>query len=97
MGKSTQPNLPLVLVVWNDAHTQESPVDSETIGPYHKPEVIHTLGWLLADDEVGVSVVNEFYDESYRGLTFIPRGMIISVNQYQLTKKRSTKVKMPEA
>jgi hypothetical protein len=45
--------------------------------------IMETVGWLLKNDPRGVSVVCEaFLDEgvrSYRGHTFIPRGMVLAV------------------
>jgi hypothetical protein len=81
--------LPLVLVVWEDADTGEEAVDRDTVVSYHRPTIVHTLGWVLKDDDVGVTLVNEFYSESYRGRTFIPRKMIQSVTPYNLSKPRT--------
>lgn len=59
----------------------------------HKPMVIHTLGYLLREDDVGVSLANEYYDEdeTYRGRTFVPRAMVISIKRYRLTTERKRK------
>jgi len=86
--------LPLVLVSWNDAWIDGTdPVNPADVAASHKPKVIHTLGWLLRDDDVGVSLANENYDEdtTYRGRTFIPRAMIQSVSAFTLAKKRAKK------
>lgn len=86
-------DLPLVIVEWDDAHTHaELPISVETVGDTHRPTVIHTIGWVLKEDEVGISLVNEFYDATYRGLTFVPAGMVRSVTRYTLTKPRKKKV-----
>lgn len=93
-------NLPLVLVTWNDAWVRgEEPVTMADVAASHKPMVIHTLGWLLRDDEMGVSIANENYaeDATYRGRTFIPRVMVESVTHFTLGKKRAKKIKTPEA
>lgn len=85
-------NLPLVLVEWLDAWVRaDVPVTLEDVGQSHKPEIIHTLGWILRDDEAGISLANEFYDDTYRGRTFIPRAMIKTVIPYNLSKKRVKK------
>lgn len=84
--------LPLVLVTWNDANTgNEDVVTPENVEAYHKPTVVYTLGWLLRDDVKGVTIVNEYYDEFYRGRTFIYRPMIISVTPFNLSKPRVVK------
>lgn len=79
--------LPLVLVTWNDANTgNDDVVTSDNVVAYHKPTIVSTLGWLLRDDEKGVTLVNEYYDEFYRGRTFIYRPMIISISPFNLSK-----------
>lgn len=91
-----QPPLPLVLCSWADAWVRaEESVTLADVAATHKPAIIHTLGYLLRDDEVGISIANEFYDEdaTYRGRTFIPRAMIISVHPHSLTKKRTKKAR----
>ena len=70
--KSTK--LPLVIVEWADAKVDgDLPISVETAWETHKPMIIHTIGWVLREDEAGVSVANEYYDDTYRGRTFIPR------------------------
>ena len=87
-----QPNLPLVLVEWNDAVVfADSPVTLADVSTQHRPEVVHTLGWVLRDDETGISLANEFYDDTYRGRSFIPRVMIRAVTAYALSKPRTKK------
>jgi len=82
-------SLPLVIVAWNDANTgNEDVVTLETVDSYHKPTVIHTIGWLLKGDDNGVTLVNEYYDGYFRGRTFIPGGMVISITPYNLSKPR---------
>ena len=81
--------LSLALVVWNDASTTpDEPITLEDVGSVHYPVVVHTLGWILRDDEVGITLVNEFYEGTYRGRTFIPRGMIVSVTPFRLTRMK---------
>ena len=83
MASSTG-SLHVVEVVWDDAHGAAiGDVTLSDIGNYHRPTVMQTLGWLLKDDDVGVSVANERCmdqgDETYRGRTFIPRVLVKSV------------------
>ena len=87
-----KPVLPLVIVTWHDAWTNELGVTVEDVRASHKPMVVRTIGWLLLDDEVGVSLANEhFDDESYRGRTFILRSMVVDVQPFTLTKPRKRK------
>ena len=86
----------LVEVTWLDAWADTDSFSSaHGITITHKPMTIYTLGWLVHEDEVGISVANERSvgedGETYRGRTFIPSGMIKSVTHYKLTKPRRLK------
>lgn len=88
----------LALVVWNDASgSAEDPVTLDSVHEVHKPMQVTTLGWVLKDDDIGITLVNEFYSGVYRGRTTILRGMIVSVTHYKLTKAKLTKTKPPKA
>lgn len=83
---------------WLDAWAD--PVDDVSIekaAEKHKPLQMETRGWLLVDNEVGVSLfVERTADrESYRGRTFIPRGMVISVEDFPTKRKRKLKPSQP--
>ncbi len=81
--------LPLVIVEWQDAWTNELGVTVDDVGATHKPMAVHTIGWLLKEDEIGVSLANEHFDDgSYRGRTFILRSMVVSVTHHALAKPR---------
>jgi hypothetical protein len=83
------PELPLVLVIWEDANTgNDDAVSLDNVDAYHKPTIVKTLGWLLKRDDRGVTVVNEFYDSVFRGRTYIPAKMIMEVVPYNLSKPR---------
>jgi hypothetical protein len=79
------------IVRWHDAWADS--VGAVTISDAlltHKPETIRTVGWLLVDDPMGVSLANEVCgDGSYRGRTFVPRAMIVSVTVYELRAPRA--------
>ena len=70
----------------NDAHEK------------HKATLMETFGWLVVDNEAGVSIFNERCldkgDESFRSRTFIPRAMIVSVLPI-LKPRKPRKVPLP--
>lgn len=88
MASPIEHDLPLVLIEWLDANTGNEPVDADNVGSLHKPWVIHSLGWVLQDDEIGITIVTEYYDSTYRGRTFIPRGMVQSLTPFTLSRPR---------
>lgn len=87
----------IVILTWSDAWGDTTGVVSlKDVLDNHRPETIHTIGWLLRDDEVGVSLANEkCSDATYRGRTFVPRGMVVSLQPYKLTVPKIKKVKAP--
>lgn len=94
-----KPNGHFTIVIWNDAHASldESTVDE--IKSEHKPSRIHTQGYMIVDDENGISIAGEWLpgnrtsdDDSYRSVTFIPRGMIVEVIHIKKPVTRKKKV-----
>lgn len=86
--------LPLVVCEWADAWCDPTePISLSEVHVQHKPKMIVTIGYLLLDNEVGVSIANEYYkdEDVYRGRTFILRSMVRSVTPYKLTKPRVRK------
>ena len=83
--------LPFVMVSWNDAW-KDSTTDStfEDADEASEPVQCQTVGWLLRDTPKGVLIANEYSpDGTYRGRTFIPRGMLIEPPVLlNLSKKR---------
>lgn len=63
----------------------------------HKPLEMETRGWILVDNEVGVSLFVERTadQESYRGRTFIPRGMIKSIEDFPPIRKKRKRKEAP--
>lgn len=89
---------PIVVVRWNDAQSSATKVYTENETAYHAPIVMETLGWLLKDDDAGVSIVTEVFSEeglNYRGHTFVPRGMVIEVIHLPIKPVRSRKRAQP--
>lgn len=90
----------LVLVVWEDAHADASEALSlEDMAVKHRAAVFQTVGWLIIEDEKGVSVANERCldagDEVYRGRTFIPKSLIRSVTPVFKPRKPKLAPKPP--
>lgn len=81
----------LVVVEWLDAWTKDEGAALDDAKGSHAPTVVHTIGWVLYEDEVGISLANEYYDDYWRGRTFIPRGMIKEVIPFKLSKPRKKK------
>lgn len=97
---STTSKRPIAVVVWDDAHgSVNQDIDPENI-PDHKPMVMTTMGWLLADNEKGVYLAMERFLEDgrdfYRGTTFIPRSIIKSCTLFTLAKSRVKKQAPPD-
>jgi hypothetical protein len=83
---------PLVAVVWDDAKaTAVVEYDlNEVRTQFHRPARYTTYGLLLVDDEQGVTLASEEGDDhNLRGLSFIPRQMIVEV--VVLARRRSRK------
>jgi hypothetical protein len=73
---------PLVAVVWDDAKaTAVVEYDlNEVRTQFHRPARYTTYGLLLVDDQQGVTLASEEGDDhNLRGLSFIPRQMIVEV------------------
>src|SRR5687767_7198376 len=87
---------PLVIAVWEDAHTSGIElVTVDSVKDNHHPEVMQTVGWLIRDDEKGISIANERCTDNgedyYRGHTFILRSLIRSVTPFTLSRPRKKK------
>jgi hypothetical protein len=73
---------PLVAVVWDDAKaTAVVEYDlNEVRTQFHKAARYTSYGLLLVDDDKGVTLASEEgEDQNLRGLTFIPRQMVVEV------------------
>lgn len=79
-----------VTCVWKDAFADGvEDVTVEHAKEKHRPIVMETRGYLLVDDEVGVSLFHERCreDNTFRGRTFILRQNVISVEDFPLKRK----------
>lgn len=90
-----------VTVVWRDAFADGvEDVTWEQAKDKHRPIIMETRGYLLVDDEVGVSLFSERCreDQTFRGRTFILRANVISVEDFPTKRKRKPpKPKPPQA
>lgn len=70
---------PLVICTWLDAHGTGIGALREHELPHEALE-IHTVGWVLRQDEKGISLAaEECEDGAWRGVTFVPQVLIKSV------------------
>ena len=79
-----------VICRWLDAWCDGvDDVTIEKVAEKHKPLEMETRGWLLLEDEVGVSLFYERTGDqsSYRGRTFIPKGMVKSIEDFPPRKR----------
>ena len=70
---------PIVVVTWHDA-VQHSDGGG---APRHQAATQITVGWLLQNDDKGVSLAFEYSDDdgSWRDEAFVPAGMVIDVTE----------------
>lgn len=74
------------IVTWNDAwgDAVKQVWEVETIS--HQPLRIHTAGWVVKEDAMGVTLFTDLVENgdgthAFRGHGFIPRGMIVEVKR----------------
>jgi hypothetical protein len=74
------PSLPLFAIVWDDAHSPDGAFTADELRQkHHKPVRFTTYGLVVLSDPVGVTIAQEEdQDGGLRGVTFIPRGMIVA-------------------
>lgn len=78
----------LVCVVWTDAHGNAFNVYEPHEVP-HAPAVVRTYGILIRRDDAGITLANEVFEAgSFRGVTFIPAGMITAVEEFCAVKPK---------
>jgi hypothetical protein len=88
--------IPFVSVIWKDAWSDSGDgVYTKDVEENHGPVLMETIGWLLKDDDQGVSVFNERCvdkgDDFFRSRTFIPKLMIVSVTPIKISKPRKAR------
>ncbi len=88
-----------VTVTWEDAWADGvDDTSPDKVHEKHRPIVMETRGWLLQEDDVGVSIFYERTQDqlSYRGRTFILRGMIVKIEDFPVRRVRKKKDHGPE-
>lgn len=86
---------PLVAVRWLDAHGSATSAYAEHEIPHAAIEIT-TYGLLLREDTAGVSVANEWCaDGTYRGVTFVPKAMVLEVKPVIPLRKPKQKKATP--
>jgi hypothetical protein len=76
------PPYKLCLVRWADAHSPSAgdTYTANDLDAVHRAITATTCGFLLRDDDFGVTVASEWLGgQEFRGLTIIPRGMVVEV------------------
>lgn len=96
MAKPTKGEPHLGVVIWDDAKGDSlKQLTLDDVHLFHMPTVMQTLGWILKDDEKGVTIANErcldIGDETYRSPTFVPRSLVRSVTPFKLTSPKASK------
>ena len=90
----TKPTQPYIEARWLDAWSDTANfATAHGIALTHKPMLVRTRGWLIVDDEEGISMAAEdSLDDGgemvFRGRTFIPRAMIQSVTVMKFTRPK---------
>lgn len=75
--------LPIVEVKWLDAHGGSYQEWHDTTELQQKPEIIHTVGFLWKDNEVGVTVLLSHYGGRkghFDAYIFVPTECILEMN-----------------
>jgi hypothetical protein len=91
------PAKPLVAVRWQDAQgTATEVINENTVGKWHKPVLVTTIGWLMRQDDEGVSVCCEYCGEGdYRGHTFILAPNLVSIRILRRANPAATSAVVP--
>jgi hypothetical protein len=92
----------LSCVSWTDAHGNALTTFEAHEVP-HAPVVVRTFGVIVKQDDVGITIASEQFETgSFRGVTFVPRGMILDVVVYHAAqvsrpRRRATPAPLPSS
>lgn len=80
---------PLVAVIWDDAHGAAigDYSESEIERDFHKPIRYVSFGLLIRRDAAGVTFASEQVGAEFRGLSFVPHGMVHEVIELGLPRR----------
>jgi len=88
---------PYIICIWEDAWGDATTgVTLKDVNDTHKATQMETRGWLLLEDEKGISIATERcldpgQETYYRGRSFILKAMIKSITPVKLVKPRKPK------
>lgn len=86
----------LVVLRWMDAHATATATYEIHELP-HKAIEIETYGLLLREDEAGISIANEDCGAgTYRGVTFVPRSLVLSIKPVKRPRKKKPADVVPD-
>jgi len=91
-------DLPFVCLRWDDAKgaaTGEYTIE-DVNRDWHQSQEIKTFGILLVDDDKGVTIAAEITQDDpvmFRGLSFVPRGMVIELIHLGFPRKSRSRVR----
>lgn len=84
---------PFAAVAWNDAHCISGATEMAEHEIPHAPAIYTAYGFILRQDEVGITLANEVSGENtYRSINFIPAGMIVEVQVLSVAKQKVKKI-----
>ena len=84
----------LAIICWMDAVSPAAThaVNIADIASVHQSLPIQTVGWILFDDDKGITVAGEScQDGDYRSITHIPRSLITSVRALNVKRLKVVK------
>ena len=77
----------MACIRWSDAHGNAMTTYEAHEVP-HAPALVDTFGIIIRQDEIGITIASEVFEAgSFRGVTFIPRGMVVAVQYYHATQQ----------
>lgn len=80
--------LKLARVRWSDAHGNTLTTYEAHEVP-HAPALVDTFGVIIRHDAVGITIASEVFEAgSFRGVTFVPAGMVVDVQYFHAPRPR---------
>lgn len=83
---------PFAAVRWADAHSAGSTTELSEFELPHAPSHYTLYGFVLKHDAAGITMASEHSDQAtYRGICFVPAGMIVEVLYVKLQPVKAKK------